>query len=545
MKKALVLAAAVSAVALPAAAAETYGLVVGVNDYQYASSLDGAVADASDIAASLKTFGAKEVKVLLNGQADRAGILAAWKDITAKAKKGDTIIFTYAGHGAQSKERVPGSEADGKDEFLVLPGFHPKTANDQRILDDDIAEMFKSVPDVKILFVADSCHSGTMTRSFGETRRKSFKTRNASFAPVQNDMLPPPKPEMARIEATDLPNVVSFSAVADHELDPEVLIDDKPRGALSWSLSRGLEGAADANHDGVITMNELESFVRENVRMQVEGQQHPQIAANTRDFTLQLKSALSNAGNKAVAAKTGAAAGSANAADAAPASGAPALVSLKVVNSPDAKALGGAVKGVSLVEGEDAPATLTWDVGTREILNQFGDGVAALPAGDGKAALGQVQAVVDKWSLVGQLKHDSLGHGLTIALTPGDKLYKEGEKAVLTVKDQSYGYFTLFALGSDGTVNFLYPLTDDKYKDPLEIPKDKPYTLDLVVQPPFGADHFVGISSDKPLTALHQQLKSMDGKPMAAALVPVLSKELAGQTYQLSIHGVYTAPKGS
>lgn len=94
-------------VTLPASAAELYGLVVGIDDYVgTANDLDGAANDAGDIAKSLTGASAKEVVRLINDDASKDRIVAAWEGLVAKAKAGDTIVFTYAGHGQ------PGARAE-------------------------------------------------------------------------------------------------------------------------------------------------------------------------------------------------------------------------------------------------------------------------------------------------------------------------------------------------------------------------------------------------------------------------------------------------
>ena len=102
----LVGALALAPVATPQAhAAELYGMVVGIDDYiGTANDLDGAVNDAGDVAKSLNGLGAKEVVTLFNGDATKEHIVSEWNDLVAKTKPGDTIIFSYAGHGGQERD---------------------------------------------------------------------------------------------------------------------------------------------------------------------------------------------------------------------------------------------------------------------------------------------------------------------------------------------------------------------------------------------------------------------------------------------------------
>ncbi|MDJ0640665.1 MAG: caspase family protein, partial [Paracoccaceae bacterium] len=64
--------------AVPAHAQQTFGLVIGIDEYTYVSDLHGAVNDAEDIADALTALGG-EVTLLLNANATRDAILGAWE----------------------------------------------------------------------------------------------------------------------------------------------------------------------------------------------------------------------------------------------------------------------------------------------------------------------------------------------------------------------------------------------------------------------------------------------------------------------------------
>jgi uncharacterized caspase-like protein len=179
-----------AALPLPAFAAQTYALVVGVDEYHYEVSLDGAVRDAEDVYASMSAAGFT-VKKFTNAEARKDDIRKAWTDMVAEAAAGDTIIFTYAGHGAQMPELIPGDEADGLDEFLQLPGFDRNRFQEtfkEIIVDNELNEWFgeADAKGVHVLFVSDSCFSGGMSRSIkGKTR----------LAPAVTVKLAPPSQE--------------------------------------------------------------------------------------------------------------------------------------------------------------------------------------------------------------------------------------------------------------------------------------------------------------------------------------------------------------
>ncbi|CAO3418679.1 caspase family protein [Azospirillum doebereinerae] len=503
--------------------AETAALVIGIDNYQYVSSLKGAVNDARDIAAALKGLGAKDIRLFLDGDAQRGPIIQAWRELIATTSPDATLILSYAGHGAQQPERVPGNEVDGKDEFLVLAGFAPRgPGTAQRLMDDELAVLLKEAAPRRVIFVSDSCHSGTMTRGF-DTRADQLGTRALAIDEITEDELPPPTRASLAAEAEDQPHVTFFAAVAEHELAPEVLIDRQPRGALSWAFANALRGNADRNGDGIITKAELETHIRSGVRMALEGRQHPQVLPSGRGETTLIDPVASRPKPPSLL-------------------GAAAPLTLRILAEPAlAKTLAKGLTGVSLA-GKSDSAALVWDSATGEVVTATGDVVARL-TGDPRApeTQRQLQGVVDKWSLIGRLKTAAERRSLALAVSPGDQSYRQGETVSLDIRGNESTYFTLINLAADGTVNMLYPLADRK--DPAQIARGGPYRLALTVEPPFGADHFVAIATPKPMTALQKDLTALDGRPAAAQVAALLTKHLTGQTVEFGIHGVYSAAR--
>lgn len=154
-------------------------LVVGIDHYPNLSERDqlgGAAADAQDIEAALRRVGVKDIALLLDTAVTRAAFTAAMEALIKNARTGDLVIITFAGHGMQENERVPGSKPDGKNEEFVLSlmgNEGPETA--ERIYDDEIFAWLKrlAAKGAEIIFVADSCHGGGMTKatSRGSVRR--------------------------------------------------------------------------------------------------------------------------------------------------------------------------------------------------------------------------------------------------------------------------------------------------------------------------------------------------------------------------------------
>jgi len=229
------------AVAAPASAAELYGLVVGIDDYVgEGNDLDGAANDAADVAQSLTRAGAKEVVRLVNAEATKERIHAAWEDLTAKAQPGDTIVFTYAGHGSHEPEPMGRhDEADGLNENFLLGKFLPfGPGTKERILDDEMFEWVQEADKkgVKVVFVADSCHSGGMERS---ASAPGVRFRKMETPTIAADQLPLPPPEISKLTEDDFDNVTFVGAVAEDKLTPEVTIDGRTHSSSGTQSKAG------------------------------------------------------------------------------------------------------------------------------------------------------------------------------------------------------------------------------------------------------------------------------------------------------------------
>lgn len=182
LKLKYIAAIAAFAVCSVAARAETYALMIGINDYPDVvdangerikdengnfvdADLAGAVNDVKryqDI--FVNKFGVKteNIKLLLDKQAGESGFIEGMKWLLQTAKAGDSIIFIYSGHGAQIPTTKP-EEEDKLDEVIVL-------ADDKLVPDDlfaDIARAF-SKNNVNATFIFDSCFSGGMSRDLPE-----------------------------------------------------------------------------------------------------------------------------------------------------------------------------------------------------------------------------------------------------------------------------------------------------------------------------------------------------------------------------------------
>ena len=477
--------------AAPALAEQTFGLVIGIDDYAYVPDLHGAVNDATDIADALGSLGA-EVTLLTNSDATRKAILGAWEHILQTAKEGDRLIVTYAGHGSNEPEHTPGNEADGRDENFLLAGFAPRgEAAAQRIRDDEIADLLARSAELDVIFVADACHAGTVTRNLNPVLGYRYVTPET----VAGDPLPPPPPPPSGGETSDV--ALFLAAVNETEKVPEVLIDATPRGALSYAFADGLRGAADLNGDARITKGELETYVRRTVRQLSDGAQLPQSEPSGHEnralFAL----------NRAMVETVGALEETVSAAEA-------SSVQIGVETSfrelPPLQVAGNGWVGIQGTRLGDLGA-LRLDGST--VLSGVGDRVAV--ARD-RATL---QAVVDKHRLVTALlalAQPPLG----IRFDQGDRTYEAGQDLAIRVEGRRTPNLTLFNLDAAGRMSLLYP--DPAFGDPgTSAPHDQ-INLPVRVTAPFGADHVIAVEARGAPEPLRQALAALNGTQNAEAI---------------------------
>jgi hypothetical protein len=137
-----------------------HALLIGINDYQhtdFAPRLRTAVNDVQALARLLiDDYGFKNVKLLLDRQATRAGVLKALAEFRdMPLGPADNLLIYYAGHGHQRPDTQDGFwiPADATaDEFTWISVA-------------DIRRILKNVKAKHTLLVSDSCFSGTLSRS--------------------------------------------------------------------------------------------------------------------------------------------------------------------------------------------------------------------------------------------------------------------------------------------------------------------------------------------------------------------------------------------
>ena len=131
-----------------------YALIIGNNNYTNFPKLKTARNDAKAVGKVLREQYGFETEVLLDAM--RIEILNSLNTLRNRLGKNDSFLFYYAGHGIYDK-------TVNKAYWLPIDAQHDNDAN--WLIADTITSNIKRYSSKHVLIVADSCYSGTMTRS--------------------------------------------------------------------------------------------------------------------------------------------------------------------------------------------------------------------------------------------------------------------------------------------------------------------------------------------------------------------------------------------
>lgn len=216
-------------------------LLVGVNKYKIpGSDLGGCVNDVTNVRdILLKNFGftVKDIRMVVDERATKAGIMKRLKWLVKDAKPGDRLLFHFSGHGSQIRDRDGDELKDRLDEILCP---HDMDWDGTYITDDELADLFGKVQKgVNLEVLLDCCHSGTGTR---EAHAIGMLPPEFSFKPR---FLPPPADIAARMDDDDAEvrklfrsanplTHVLFSGCRDNQTSADAYIKGGYNGAFTY-----------------------------------------------------------------------------------------------------------------------------------------------------------------------------------------------------------------------------------------------------------------------------------------------------------------------
>lgn len=114
--------------------------------------------DAYGVALLAEANGFQVMGPLYTAEATRSRVIADIETASKALDRGDFFLFFYSGHGGQVPNRNGDEEPTGLDSTLCL--------YDAMVVDDELAILWaRFAPGVRVLFLSDCCHSGTVFKA--------------------------------------------------------------------------------------------------------------------------------------------------------------------------------------------------------------------------------------------------------------------------------------------------------------------------------------------------------------------------------------------
>jgi len=166
----------------------------------------------------------------------RETILEKYKKLLKESKPGDTLFFTYSGHGSYTLD-LNNDELDGRDEVLVC-------IDNKGITDDELKEITQNnlKENVNIFILLDCCHSGTLM-----DLKYNYLSSDDYSKIVVNDK-----------NSESKGNIYLISGCKDNQTSADAYINREFQGAMSWAFLKTVKEKKDISwKELLLKMREL------------------------------------------------------------------------------------------------------------------------------------------------------------------------------------------------------------------------------------------------------------------------------------------------
>ncbi len=538
---------------------EVRALVIGIDDYQHVRKLKGATADAHDIDSSLRTMGVRDVTALINDRAERSNVLREISALVERTKTNDIVFLSIAGHGAQEPERIKGSQPDGMEDVFLLPGFEATpTGSQQRVLGSEFNHFIRQfeLRGAKVIFVADTCHGGGMVRDI-DPRAEEMSFRQIPSYTLLVDELKPVSDQNDPRSELDLDHTAFLAAVDRNTKAPEVRVPgiDGLRGALSYALARAIEGNADADHDGKVTLKEFFANIRQVVyqlsdqRQNVVTMSSPNRSPDI-DVAFGLTRGVTLIQGPIEGPQPSAPRSPQSSASLPPASASPAAIAPSPSPGPIPQMAGQASPPIRLaaldgktsyfpspksrdstfqaVQPTDNP-DLIWDPVSHDII-AWGDVIAY------GVDLPDLSTVIDRTAAIRTLKGIATQSPQVMRISPDDRPHHDGQTVNIDLSEVAGRAVVLFNVSGDGTIQMLYPTGSD-----VSPVRSANLRIPLRVRDPFGAEQVVAVTSQQRMVDFERALQQMNLRRASGLVIKSLERYMPADARVGSV-GFFTLP---
>jgi len=247
---------------------ERWAVVIGVSEYadrtvptlRYADDDARAFRDfLLSPSSGMGGFKPENIRYLVNEQATYRAIRLAFRDFLKAATDEDVVFIFFAGHGAPDPERP-------QDLYLLAHDTEPSSIAGTGFPMGEVSAAIRRTYARAIVSFIDACHSAGVSGDVG--LRAISNPINAAF--------------LDRAQQS-LGVQVSFTASQVNQYSQEGPQWGGGHGVFTYNLLRALEGNADEDGDGIVTLGETLEWTRNRVRRDTRNGQIPSISQTAFD----------------------------------------------------------------------------------------------------------------------------------------------------------------------------------------------------------------------------------------------------------------------
>ena len=209
-------------------------VVIGLGQYEDSAweKINGD-RDVPLIVNMLHNLGYRDIVTLVNKEATKSCIVASFRNLEARCRKGDIVYVHFSGHGQRMTD-VNGDESDdGWDEAWIpydaYLQYGPHDRGEKHLSDDEIGRWMGKIRKAvgekgQIVLIVDACHSGDSSRDSKEPPVRGV---------LQNFIIPG---EYVQTIPKIPEKWLTLSACKSFQRNGEVLTDNGHYGMLSYAL---------------------------------------------------------------------------------------------------------------------------------------------------------------------------------------------------------------------------------------------------------------------------------------------------------------------
>ena len=241
--------------------ADSWALLIGINEYQFEKPLNYAVADAEEMQRLLVEklgFPEKNIEILLDDNATLNGIKKSMQKLAENTSENDRVLIYFAGHGMT--QPLP---SGGEEGYLIPINGKSSDLFSTSIPMSEMNRLSNMTPAKDMLFLMDACYSGLMGVG---SRGLDLDVNTPNY--------------LKKISAGGSRTVITAGKKG------EIAQERAEWGHSPFvkNIKSGLEkGMADTNGDGYITDRELGNYLTYQVTADTDNKQTPVISHFTTD----------------------------------------------------------------------------------------------------------------------------------------------------------------------------------------------------------------------------------------------------------------------